>query len=285
MQGKLSISSIKYKEFVEKHRHAIEIMNKYYCLSEFTIFSYNEKGKRKENLAEDYFYQYIQNHYEDIEKIKAVALKIKNLGFNKIKFSEKIDFTKFKYELDTLYGGDFSYLENIEIKPTYFNDLIEYKTNGSCYRLILTTNISRNIKEVEKYNMIIELNSLIFDPDRLPNEITTETTIGAIKNLAQNKKEDYENVRYSVDLNISISDLKDYFERLKAVTERIDKIKDNKDLKNLLSQMQNILTQLQLFGTNFENQLIDSYTDITDKTMKREKELYLNRRYLSNIDY
>ena len=81
-KGKSIISFKKYKNFIEKHKHTIEIMNKYYCLSNLTILSYDELGNRRENLAEDYFYQYIKEHKEDIETIKKIALKIKYLGFN-----------------------------------------------------------------------------------------------------------------------------------------------------------------------------------------------------------
>ena len=286
MQGKSTISSNKYKEFVEKHKHTIEIMNKYSCLSNLTVLSYDEKGKRRENLAEDYFYQYIQEHNEDIETIKALALKIKALGFNEINFGEKLDFTEVEYELDTLCGNQnyFAFLENMEVNPTYLNNPIKYRTNGSCYCLILETDgfgFGFN-REIGKYNRNIELNSLIFDPNKLPNEITTKSTIGIIQELAEKKKGEHEDIHASVDLSITTSDLAGYFERLKEISERIDKIKDNPELKNLLNQMQNTLTQLQLFGVNFENQIIDSHAGITDKTMKKEKKLYLDRRYQSN---
>ena len=284
MQGKLFTSSNKYKEFVEKHKHTIEIMNKYSCLMNLTVLSYDAKGKRRKNLAEDYFYQYIQEHNEDIEKIKALALKIKALGFNEINFGEKLDFTEVEYELDTVFESDFAFLENMEVIPTYLNSPIKYRTNGSCYCLILNFNGYGSNKEVSKYDRNIELNSLIFDPNKLPNEITTKSTIGIIQELAEKKKVEHEDIQSSVDLSITTSDLTSYFERLKEVSERIDKIKDNPELKNLLNQMQNTLTQLQLFGVNFENQIIDSHTGITDETMKREKKLYLDRRYWSSID-
>lgn len=284
MQGKLSIGSNKYKRFIEKHKHTIEIMNQYSCLSNLTVLNYDEKGKRRENLAEDYFYQYIQEHNKDIETIKAVALKIRALGFNEINFGEKLDFTEIEYELDTSYESNFAFLENMEVNPTYLNSPIKYRTNGSCYCLILGFNGYGSNKEVSKYDRNIELNSLIFDPNKLPNEITTESTIGIIQKLAKRKKAEHEDIRDSVDLSITTSDLTNYFEHLKEVFERIDKIKDNQELMNLLNQMQNILAQLQLFGVNFENQIIDSHTSITDETMKREKKLYLDRRYWASIN-
>ncbi len=281
MQGKLSIGSSKYKKFIEKHKHTIETMNKYSCLKKLTVLSYDVKGKRIENLAEDYFYQYIQEHKKDIETIKEVALKIKSLGFNEITFDEKLDFTKIEYELDTLYRFHFAFLENMEVNPTYLKSPIKYRTNGSCYCMILVTNGN---KEVSKYDRNIELNSLIFDSNRLPKELTIESTIGVISELSEKKKAEHDDICNSVNLSISISDLKKYFENLKVVIEDINEIKDKQKLVDLLSQMKNTLTQLQLFGMNFENQIIDSHEGITVETMKKEKKLYLKRRYWENID-
>jgi len=286
IQDKSSFGSSKYKSFIEKHKHTIEIMNMYSCLSNLTVLSYNTKGQRRENLSEDYFYQYISEHKADIDVIKAVALKIKNLGFDEITFGEKLDFTKTEYELDTSYGYDnnFAFLENMEVTPTYLERPIKYKTNGSCYCLILGSSGFGNNKKISKYNREIELNSLIFDPNRLPNEITTESTIDIIQELAEKKKVEHKDIRDSVDLSITTSDLANYFEHLKVVSERINKVKDNQELMNLIIQMQNILAQLQVFGVNFENQVIDSHPSISDETMKREKKLYLDRRYWANID-
>lgn len=138
MQGKFSIRSSKYKSFIEKHKHTIEIMKKYLCLSNLTVLSYDAKGNRRKNLPEDYFYQYIKNNKEDIEKIKEVALKLKKLGFNEIKYGENLDFTGIEYDLDIFYGNDFAFLENIKVNSTYLNNPIKYKTNGSCYCIYLS---------------------------------------------------------------------------------------------------------------------------------------------------
>lgn len=284
LKGNLFIDSSKYKEFIEKHRNTIEIMNKYSCLMNLTDLSYDKKGQRRENLPEDYFYRYIQEHKEDIETIKAVASKIKDLEINEITLGEKLDFTEIEYEFNDTLSTSFAFLENMEVNPTYFITPIKYKTNGSCYRMILEIDGYGNNQEISKYGRNIELNSLIFDPNRLPNEITPESTIGIIRELAEQKKTEYEDIRNSVDLSDTTNDLTSYFETLKKVAEKIDKTKDNQELANILNQMQNSLTQLQLFGVNYENQIIDSHTGITKETMnreKKEKKLVLERRYFS----
>lgn len=283
MQGKFSIRFSKYKSFIEKHKHTIEIMNKYSCLSNLTVLSYDTKGNRTKNLPEDYFYQYIQQNKENIEKIKAIALKLKELGFNEIKYGENLDFTEVEYDLDTFYESEFAFLENIEVNSTYLRSPIKYKTNSSCYCMCLTLRSYGSKKEVSKYVSKIYLNSLMFDLNSLPNEITTESTIGAIKKLADNKKTEYSDIQNSVDLSIATSDLKRQFEQLKQVIAKIDKVKNNEELSRVLEQLQSIMIQLQNFGDNFEREIIDSNAGITEQTVVQEKKLYLDRRYRSSI--
>ena len=252
-------------------------MMKYSCLSNLTVLSYDEKGKRRDNLPEDYFYQYIQEHKADIEIIKAVALKIKSLGFETIHFDENLDFTGNEYEINYSYGSSFKFLENMEVIPTYLDIPIKYKTNGSCYSMTLHSNYKNYIN---KYDRKIELNNLIFDPNRLPDEIIPESTIGFIKRLAEKKKVEYNDLQNAIDLSITTSDLADYYKRLQKVSERIIKVNDNSELTNILSQMQKALQQLQLFESDFEKQIINSNSDITNEIIKKEKKLYLDRRLI-----
>ncbi|MGM9834366.1 MAG: hypothetical protein ACI31M_01115 [Bacilli bacterium] len=279
MQGKFSIRSGKYKSFIEKHKRTIEVMKNYFCLSNLTFISYDVKGNRRRNLPEDYFYEYLQKNKENIEIIKEVALKLKKLGFREIKYGENLDFKEFEYYLNTSSERYFAFLENMEVKSTYLNNPIKYKTNGSCYCMCLYSECYDAKKEVSKYYREIYLNSLILDPNSLPNEITTESTIGVIKKLAANKKAEYSDIRNSVDLSIATSDLKSQFEHLKQVVANIDKIKNNEELASVLYQMQGIIIQLQNFDKAFEREIINSNTSITEQTMEQEKKLYLKRRY------
>jgi len=283
MQGKFSIWSSKYKSFVEKHKNTIEIMKKYCCLYDFTVLNYDKKGNRIENLSEDYFYEYIQKNKKNIEVIKGVALKLKTLGFNAIKLGENLDFTKFEYELDTFYESDFAFLENMEVNSNYLNHSIKYITNNSCYCMCLGIDGYKSKQEVSKYDRKIYLNTLLLDPNSLPSEITVESTICIIKKLFDDKKAEYSDIKNSVDLSIATSDLKSQYENLKQVVAEIDKINNNEELASILYQMQNIMMQLQSFGENFEQEIIDSNTSITEQKIEKEKKLYLKRRFLNSI--
>ena len=279
IKGKFSFGNFKYKNFMEKHKHTIEIMNKYYCLDRLTIFSYNSEGKRKQNLAEDYFYQYIKEHKKDIEKIKALALKVRELGFHKINFGEQLDFTEYEYELYNIYSNvynistcDFAFLENMEIQPTYLKEPIKYKTKNSCYCMFLQC---FNNAEIIPYEDII-LNSLIFDLRKLPNKITIKSTINVIQELANKNEQEYINIKNAIDLSITTSNLVNHFNELLIIYNKIDKEKNNKELLILLNQMTNILGQLQSFEGFFQKQIISNSKNITNDTIEKEKRLYLD---------
>lgn len=267
IQGKSFFILNKYKSFYEKHKHTIEIMNTYSCLYDFMVFCYDEKGERKENLSLDYFYQYICEHQVDVETIKAVVLKIKTLGFEEITFGENLDFTNIEYELDPSCEDSFAFLENMEINPSYLNHSIKYHTKGSCYCLILNGNDYDN----NKYDQKIKLNSLVFDPDKLPNEITKESTIGIIKKLVEKKKVEPESISCSEDIRIATKDLKKVLEHLKQLYERIKYIRNTQELMNLINQIQNILDQLQLLEINFESPIIESFPSVSDESRKRKR--------------
>lgn len=274
----------KYDAFITKHRDTIDIMKKHSSLSNLTVLSYDIKGERKGTLAVDYFFKYLEQHQEDIETIKQVALKIKELGIDKITFGEHLDFTNKIHLLNLLCDSEVAFLNDLEIIPAYPNHSIKYKTKSSPYLIYLHLNrFGGSIYEVSKYQRKIELNSLVFNPDLLPNEITVESTIWVIKGLAEKQKEGND-IKDSVDIRIATDSLKKQFESLKKRYDNIDKVKDNQELKDLLLGMQNIIAKLQVFGENFEQAVIDTYPSLNKDIMKKEKTAEEDRRYNSSID-
>ena len=70
MKEKHFFRNKKYDAFIAKHKNTIGVMNEYSCLFNLTVLSYNSKGGRRENLAEDYFFEYLEQHKEEIGIIK-----------------------------------------------------------------------------------------------------------------------------------------------------------------------------------------------------------------------
>ncbi len=281
MQGKASNN--KYKPFLDKHKKTIDILKERSYLSDFTLFCYTAKGKRIKGLSEDYFYEYLKNHPKDIDTIKKVASKVSDLGFDTIYYSEDIDFKNEEYQVDS-FDNEFIFLENMEVLPAYLEDPIRYKTTGSCYGLRIGTNGYGTYKNINDTSRKIYLNTLVFDIDRLPDGITTDTTIGLIHHLATQKGAEYQAIKNSVNLAVASNDLAHSFEYFQKVTQKIEDVKSQQEIVEILNQMQGILSQLQTFNAAYENQVMQTYPNISKETMEKEKQLHLERRFLSGID-
>lgn len=280
MQENIYINNEKIDAFIEKHKHTIEVMKKYCCLSDFMLWYFDSKGERENDffLLDDYILEYIEKHKKDIDTMKQLVLKIKELGIEVITFGEHLDFTKQSYSLSipllsTSYDCEFEFLENMECTPTYpsSNNTTRYKTSSSHYLMHLTlyNPESQGIRSNCVRN--IELNSLVFSPSFLPNEITAETTINVIKNLIEKNKAESKDIKDTVDLSIATDRLKNEFESLKKRYETIDKVKENQELKELLIGMQNIMAKLQIFEESFSKQIIDTYPNLSEDIIKKEK--------------
>lgn len=278
MQGKFRFGSKKYKEFIKKYEDVIEIMKKNNCLWEMTVAKYNAFGNVYKDSAEDFFYKFILEHNDDIENIKSVAIKIKQLGFDKIIYGEKLDFTGIEYELDTSYVSDFEYLENIEVIPTYDNTSIIYKTTNSCYRITIWTIGYGDRKRIKNYSKEIELNSLIFDVNRLPDEITTESTLGYINKLVELSKNDYQCIKDLVNINVSIEDLFNKYNYLKNIIDNVENAKNKQEMKQVLGNILEEIEKLKLEYSSFQNDIIIESDKIDENKIIEEKKLYLERR-------
>lgn len=278
MQGKFKVGFKKYKKFVKKYQNVIDIMKKYECLGDMTIVRYNPDGKPNEDSTENYFYEYICKHKKDIEAIKSVALKIKKLGFYEITFGKNLDFTNIEYKLDENYGSNFEFLENMEVIPSYNYNPIKYKTTGSCYCLTIKTIGYCDSKDITDYYRRIELNSLVFDPDRLPNEITKKSTLEVIRKIATETNKDYEIIRDSINMSISIDDLINQYNNTKRIIESIKSIEDKHELNQILNNILSEITKLKSESLILENEMIDNSQKIDENNIENEKKLYLEGR-------
>lgn len=293
MQENIFINNEKYDAFIEKHKHTIEVMKKYCCLSNFMLWYFDSNGEMKNDffLLDDYILEYIEKHKEDINTMKQVVLKIKELGIEVITFGEYLDFTKQSYSLsipllNTSYDAEFDFLENMECTPTYpsSNNTTKYKTSSSHYLIHLTLYHPKN-RGIKSYNVRgIELNSLVFNPSLLPNEITVKSTINVIKALIEKSKEESKDIKDAIDVSIATDSLKSEFKSLKKRYDAIVKVKDNQELKELLIGMQNIMVKLQTFEESFTQQIIDTYPDLSEDIIKKEKTQEEDRRY-NSIDW
>ena len=279
-KGEFVFSSRKEKKFYKDNKSVIDTINKYSNIQNITINYLTEENSL------DFFYKYIKKHQDNLERILSVLEKIEELGFDKLEFDEENDFTNTIYEIDTRsYINDISYLDNIEIVPNYENNIVEYKTTGSNYKIDVHLRFNK-IQEY-KYRKTIIVNSLLFDPKRLPEEITEETIYDKIVSLKKKEQESCNKIRSSVDLSISIDDLYTQFENINKIIEQLNN-EENKEqlpeLRELLLEFKNNLNQLQKISSEYNERIIKENPNITKEMLKKEKKKYLKRRDWASID-
>ncbi len=209
------------KKFYDEYEKVINLINRYSTIDNFIDFSYNPQG----NLTEDFkiFYHYMLDNKLKIRRIQKLLFSLKTLDFKKIIFSENFDFTNQEYLMFTSFSNNvnITYLDNIKVIPNYNSDIIMYKSTKSNYKII--SNLSYN--SLDTNNSTIEVNSLVFNPYRLPNDITKKSLFGQISSLKIKLEEDCNILRNSVNLNVRINRLYDEFNSLKELIKNISDLK------------------------------------------------------------
>lgn len=183
-----SNSSIKAKTFYKKNKKVINTIMHRCNIIDFICSNYNINGKLYNNSCLDTFSRYLKQHLDKIDIIIANLQKIKSLGFKEIFFDENLDFNNESYKVSKNFNNNFEfiYLDNIEVLQNYDENVIEYKTTNSDYKAILFRDYKKE-KVSNCFNKII-LNNLTFDLDRLPNEMSKESTFDYLVSLNEKQK-------------------------------------------------------------------------------------------------
>lgn len=234
-----------FKEFTKKYHNIIDIMNKNKTLYKMIVCKYQRDSRFLDGNAIDYFWYYLEEHKSDLNIIREVVKRIKSLNIYAISYDQDKDFTKDLYLLQKAPIVDFSFLENMEDVLAY--EETSYKTTSSVYRIILKFFSSKNI--ISLYDREIELNSLVFDSNRLPSEISFATTVLPINNLTKGNEDKSEEVKNYIELSMSIDKLTSDYEDLKDI---LGGIKETEKAKEILSNRLKEIETLKEIRQNFE---------------------------------
>lgn len=257
------------KMFCEKHKETIQKINKYENIQSFLYHSYDyEKGTK--------IYQYLSTHRDELNQIKSVLLRLKDLGVSKIEFDEEFDFSEKTYYMYTWLADNVSihYVDNMEIMPEYPHGKISYQTTSSPFEIKFSTSFG----EICKLYNSAKVNSLTFDPNRLPSSATKSDVIDYILMKQAEKKEEYEAIRYIIDLRQVERLLESKLRRLEAILNNVDKLSDKESvvnaLKTIKSQLENIKTETE----QYEADVTFESTYITPELLDKEEEAYERRK-------
>lgn len=300
VNGDRVIGARKAKKFYKDNSKVIDEINK----RPGFIHNYDSLGNLRVTSCLDQIHQYILKNKDNLDKIYAVLEKIKSLGFEKIEFDENLDFTNAKYKLDTEYSGpcEITYFDNMEAMPNYQDSVIEYKTTGSNYKMYLECvlfffNIqggkSKMIDFKTSGNIVIStaadfskneckraitLNSLVFDPSRLPDDISNESIFNKIVELKETKKEECTIIKDSVDLSVAISDLKTQCDLSNDILQGLNIVESKKELLEALFRISRYIGRMQSMSLAHDKSIANPNSQITEEKLRAEKQLYYERR-------
>lgn len=276
--GDSIIVAKKIKEFYQDNAKIIDKIKEESYLWNFIVWLYNSNGTDISDEAH-FFYQYIASYKKNIEQILSVLNKIKKLGFEKLTFNESFDFTITIYNIETcFYNAEITYLDNIEVIPSYENNFVKYTTNASNYKITAKFHSSSLFSDY--INKQIEVNSLLFDAERLPNAITKENIFDRIIHLKNAQAETETAIRNSVDLSISIHDLELQVNSTNNVIENLsESVENKKELRDILKNMRKQLNQMSSISSIYDESISQSNPLITQEKLEEEKEWELTRRH------
>ena len=139
-------------------------------------------------------------------------------------------------------------------------------------------------QEISDYGRKIELNSLLFNPNTLPQEINKENIYGKLLKAKNEQTEKTSLIRNSVDLSIGVSDLEQQFNYTSEIINKLSGVKNKEELVKILSSIKEDLKKLKSLSVEYDNSILQEEPSLTPEVLEKEKSLYLNRRYLESID-
>ena len=272
--GDSLFGKFKEKRFYEENKKTIDKICEHSNLMSFVFQNYNYYGKRRaREFYLDYFYNYFKSNSDKLPQILNLLERLKELGFSEIYFNENFDFAIEEHEIKINMSENktVSYFDNIEIIPNYDSKTIKYKTTGSNYKMKFKP------FNVSIYGDSIELNSLLFDIDRLPKKVSKEYTFDKIIELSKSKNEECYDIETIVSLNASLIDLNMQLDCISYIISRIDDTKTKEELIKVLFELKQNSHKLKNINSEYSN-VVSQNTCITKEQLEKEKQLYLKRR-------
>lgn len=272
-RGKFKLGAFKARKFYKENKNIIDTIGEYSDISSFINRHYDWQGNQIGNLH--FFYQYLIEHKNEIDKILAVLEKLQELGFTSFEFNEDLDFTKETYNIDSSYNlYSITYVDNIKVIPHY-ESYIKYGTTLSNYKMELRT-ITNG--EFSKYGREIILNSLLFDASRLPEKIDKKNIIDPILKIKEEQVEKSAPIRNSVDLSISILDLETQLGNTAYTINKLEGVKNKKELIEALFNIKQDVEKLRTLSQQYDRSISENEPTLTHEILDKEKKLYLKRR-------
>lgn len=276
--GKSRLGAGKAKKFYRENKAIIDTINKYSNINRFINDNYNCYGEPEGSL--EFFYGYILNHKDEMDKILAVLEKLNEFGFDSFEFNENLDFTTEMYGVEPTFRRNrhITYVANPEVIPSY-DSYITFGTTSSNYKM----NLDILGDKICGYKNI-KLNSLLFDPKSFPESINRKNTFDHILELKDAQREQTDAIRNSVNLSVSVENLDMQLVASSIVISKLDGVENKGEMLAILESIREDIEKLKTLSLQHDSHVSEQQPLVTPEVLEKEKVLYLRRRDMANID-
>lgn len=255
------------KKFYLKYKDVIDIIITYSNMS-----SFSDNNNYRDII--ELYNNYLLFHKEEIANILAVLNKLLDLGFEEIYFNEDYDFTNMVFYYNPEYGHytNITYLDNIQVLPSY-PGVIKYKSNNSNYRIDMEYSDLYTLTDSE-----IRVNSLLFDPSRLPNSLNMEFVFDEINDKARQYYDLYKEIKNSVNLSVGINDLLMQAEITGSMLDGLENVESREELIEILNNILVEIKKLEKLSCEYNVSLSNKESMLSKDFLEEEKKKYLSKR-------
>lgn len=291
--GKFVFGNQECKSFYKEHKEVIDLFNEYADIIEFIKLYYlpfkTSYFELQKESMDDYenliiFTEYLLNHKNQIENILKLLHKLQCLGFDEVILEEKDKFNKEIHQISTTFASnkDMVYLENLKCIPNHDEELVNYRSDASNYKITLNLSLDKRISlrhnTVDSFEQSIVVNNLVFDANLLPDEINPELMFEEIIATKSDNLAECETITNAVTLGVEFYDLGERIEEVYAYVESLGKFKNKGSIKKILLKMQEQLLKLKFEQDKYFLEIASGLPDVSEEYIHDELTLCLKRR-------
>ena len=276
LEGAKRFIDKRIKQFFDKYCDQIRSINNHVPFANFMYDIFTDIGTPTDDAKA--FHDYLAIHREDAYKILDLLFKISKLGIKNIELDEELDFSNNIYDLNRIFfkNKNIYYVENIKPIPAYTQEYVRYTSRSSNYEINITPTFERDITTP----IAIRVNSLLFDPDRLPSRLNKEVVFDSIIDLAKLTDRESDIIRNSVDLNIGLMDLEKAYYHLNKTINDVNSVSRKGDVVVSLKKIRESIDILQRVVNDFDDEVINNNKNINRDLLADERSVTLLRRNL-----
>lgn len=248
----------------------------------FTYYNIPGDGHLKTHYSFATFYQYLQDHEEEIPKMQLLVDKLKSLHIFDVILDEDADFTEEVYNTSFWWCEDIVLLDNMETLPTYNEGTAAYHSTYSKYK------ITRPFDESPWYHKNkrkITLTSLTIAPDTLPDSLEDDDLKELFSNMEEGSMVMNQAVRQSAILYSATEDYETEFGYLGGRLQSLSSLDIAPELQEALSYGERALNILREQQQVLDQQLLDTYPDLSGEQLEDQQKTYRRGILDSRIDW